>query len=336
MERFINAQREAFRKILKKYRRWTGSPVLDTRFKTAVDYHPRNLSKCHVGRLQSRCDHILSDLRAAFPFLTLGFGDPIASSLIKVPATTPRTPRSKTYPLLLPGSTGYWNEYSHSSDVEDQFRTADECYLALVDPRGGNAAGVNSIFVNRCTSAEGGSGSSVASNTDQDVESSGRFCLSPYGTTTNASASASSFGRVVATEDETGQIINRSPAGSSSSESDSVSVASPDDELSLSGEDASPVFVRCIWFCLGGSLFLSVGILTPVIYTYGHTTTRNLGVIAWMASGLTVSLGAVCFALCAIISSWNSLREVANRVAICMALLMVCALNVALLILIVQ
>ncbi|KAH6838402.1 hypothetical protein B0I37DRAFT_358497 [Chaetomium sp. MPI-CAGE-AT-0009] len=69
LQRFIDAQLVAFQKILKEYKRWTRSSAVDLQFKNKVRYHPRDIVKLDVKRLQSRCDAILADLRpTSFPY----------------------------------------------------------------------------------------------------------------------------------------------------------------------------------------------------------------------------------------------------------------------------
>jgi heme/copper-type cytochrome/quinol oxidase subunit 4 len=121
----VNAQVVAFRKILKKYRKWTGSAALGSRFRDAVLSHPKSFTKRDFSYLQSQCDSLLATLRAATPKDASG-------------ATTPRSPREQ-HPEVsftdsshqqrdsqmqlpepaVPTHQGYWNEYDDGSEAGD-------------------------------------------------------------------------------------------------------------------------------------------------------------------------------------------------------------------------
>ncbi|OAA42150.1 spx [Metarhizium rileyi] len=67
LSRFANAQRVAFRKILKKYKKWTGSTTLSARFNENILAEPKSFTKRTFEHLQSRHDEILTTLQAAMP-----------------------------------------------------------------------------------------------------------------------------------------------------------------------------------------------------------------------------------------------------------------------------
>ncbi|KAI4266588.1 MAG: hypothetical protein L6R38_008660 [Xanthoria sp. 2 TBL-2021] len=66
LARFVGAQKLAFVKILKKYRKWTGSPTLDSRFRTKVLDQPAAFSKRDFGSLLNQYTEVLAAVRAPF------------------------------------------------------------------------------------------------------------------------------------------------------------------------------------------------------------------------------------------------------------------------------
>ncbi|CAL8581902.1 hypothetical protein XPA_007582 [Xanthoria parietina] len=66
LARFVGAQKLAFVKILKKYRKWTGSPTLDSRFRTKVLDQPAAFSNRDFGSLLNQYTQILAAVRAPF------------------------------------------------------------------------------------------------------------------------------------------------------------------------------------------------------------------------------------------------------------------------------
>ena len=66
LARFVGAQKLAFVKILKKYRKWTGSATLDSRFRTKVLDQPAAFSNRDFGSLLNQYTQILAAVRAPF------------------------------------------------------------------------------------------------------------------------------------------------------------------------------------------------------------------------------------------------------------------------------
>jgi heme/copper-type cytochrome/quinol oxidase subunit 4 len=135
----VNAQIVAFRKILKKYRKWTGSPALGSRFKDTVLSHPKSFTRRDFSYLQSQCDSLLATLRAATPTVISG-------------AATPQSPRDRPAELsftdashqqrdaqlrlpepAVPSHQGYWNEYDNGSEAGDNGND-DGTYTIYINP----------------------------------------------------------------------------------------------------------------------------------------------------------------------------------------------------------
>lgn len=151
LQRFVNAQVVAFRKILKKYRKWTGSSALGSRFRDTVLSHPKSFTKHDFSPLESQYADLAGTLQTALP-ATPGSPPSPAS-----PAS-PLTPRGDASPpsrrsrqsnaQLSPSDTivaseprpqvvaggGYWNEYEHGSEAGDLDRDADGGYAIYIDP----------------------------------------------------------------------------------------------------------------------------------------------------------------------------------------------------------
>jgi hypothetical protein len=116
LSRFVDAQRMAFYKILKKYKKWTGSQTLSTRFNDEVLGNPKSFTKRYFEPLFQQYNDLLSTLRASSP----NPSEP----------TTPRT-RSGQQNIQVPVQQvqqAYWNEYDDGSEAEN------EPYTIYVDP----------------------------------------------------------------------------------------------------------------------------------------------------------------------------------------------------------
>ncbi|KAJ4302569.1 hypothetical protein N0V88_002719 [Collariella sp. IMI 366227] len=131
LQRFVNAQNVAFRKILKKYRKWTGSSTLGTRFRDDVLSSLKSFTKLDFSRLQSQYNDLFETLHAALPEGTDG------RITLKPPQQPPRPSSSQLSPNATivaqePQPAGYWNEYDHGSEAGDDHHTDD--YAIYIDP----------------------------------------------------------------------------------------------------------------------------------------------------------------------------------------------------------
>ncbi|KAL2149149.1 hypothetical protein VTH82DRAFT_8497 [Thermothelomyces myriococcoides] len=132
LHRFVSAQVVAFRKIIKKYRKWTGSVTLGARFKENVLSHPKSFTKRDFSQLQARYEDLLQTLRAALP----------AGGISLPRQESSRPSRSRLSPAERAAAseeaqqqqpTGYWNEYECGSEGGDFDRNGDE-YAIYIDP----------------------------------------------------------------------------------------------------------------------------------------------------------------------------------------------------------
>ncbi|PON27524.1 SPX domain-containing protein [Trichoderma gamsii] len=134
LSRFVNAQVVAFRKILKKYRKWTGSSSLSSRFNEEILSHPKSFTRRSFTDLQERHDEIERQLRHATP----AFSEPSSPSSVDTPVAPSNQPSSShrvAFDPLPPScfddtQPKYWNEYDDGSDAGG----ADEEYAIYINP----------------------------------------------------------------------------------------------------------------------------------------------------------------------------------------------------------
>lgn len=124
LQRFVNAQVQAFRKILKKYKKWTGSASLSSRFKDNILSHPKSFTKKDFRPLQQAYDELTATVRASTPASSEPVS-PIEGELRPPPSRT-RSSRQVTIQTGPPQtrvfateSPRYWNEYDDGSDAGD-------------------------------------------------------------------------------------------------------------------------------------------------------------------------------------------------------------------------
>ncbi|SPO06656.1 uncharacterized protein DNG_09348 [Cephalotrichum gorgonifer] len=118
--RFTRAQVEAFRKILKKYKKWTGSCSLGDRFREHILADPKSFTRRDLTHLHARYDETRAALRSAVPDVHSEPSSPDSATLASPPSRPAPPPRIQ-----------YWNEYDHGSEGEEG---ADQGYALYVDP----------------------------------------------------------------------------------------------------------------------------------------------------------------------------------------------------------
>lgn len=78
LARFVGAQRLAFQKLLKKYRKWTGSSTLGLRFQQVVLSRPSSFSRKDFEPLLTQWTEVLAAVRAPFAAGATGTTEPTA------------------------------------------------------------------------------------------------------------------------------------------------------------------------------------------------------------------------------------------------------------------
>lgn len=131
LSRFCSAQVVAFRKILKKYKKWTGSTTLHTRINQDVLGNPKSFTRKQFGSLQAKHDDVLTELRAAEPPLSEPSSpDSLTGSprLEHIQRPT-RAAIERLEPAQPPYQPKYWNEYDDASDAGQ-----DDGYAIYINP----------------------------------------------------------------------------------------------------------------------------------------------------------------------------------------------------------
>ncbi|KAI0838758.1 hypothetical protein F5Y06DRAFT_267793 [Hypoxylon sp. FL0890] len=137
LNRFVNAQVIAFRKILKKYRKWTGSTTLGTRFKENVLNSPKSFTKRDFHPLRLQHQAILATLEAASPNMNSIQVERQKAKSHSEQRNESRRPSQTQPPKSASGSTPggssmtYWNEYDHGSEAGDHDEGG---YAIYIDP----------------------------------------------------------------------------------------------------------------------------------------------------------------------------------------------------------
>ncbi|KAI1481163.1 hypothetical protein F4774DRAFT_59300 [Daldinia eschscholtzii] len=138
LSRFVNAQVIAFRKILKKYRKWTGSTTLSSRFKENVLASPKSFTRRDFHALRLHHRELLATLEAATPDLN---ALEIERQRVKMQSEqradsrrSSQTHTPKAASISTPGGSSmtYWNEYEHGSEAGDN--DDERAYALYIDP----------------------------------------------------------------------------------------------------------------------------------------------------------------------------------------------------------
>lgn len=143
LTRFANAQVVAFRKILKKYKKWTGSTTLGSRFVDNVLRNPKSFTRRDFSYLQTRHDAVLQTLNEAAP----EYSQPSSPSSDERPDTSNSRRVSDSdancrFQSLPPphheapqSQVKYWNEYDDGSESG----APDDDYAIYINPDEGPA-----------------------------------------------------------------------------------------------------------------------------------------------------------------------------------------------------
>ncbi|KAK4447892.1 hypothetical protein QBC34DRAFT_449825 [Podospora aff. communis PSN243] len=136
LQRFVSAQVVAFRKILKKYRKWTGSSTLGSRFRDTVLSHPKSFTRRDFSQLQAEHDNLLATLRAAV-LAADSSGTATPASISTAPSIHTSEAVSPSEPAAAPEAPHqvvYWNEYDHGSEAGDAGPNLDSTYAIYINP----------------------------------------------------------------------------------------------------------------------------------------------------------------------------------------------------------
>ncbi|KXJ90940.1 hypothetical protein Micbo1qcDRAFT_68218 [Microdochium bolleyi] len=139
--RFVDAQTIAFRKILKKYRKWTGSTSLNSRFRQNVLSSPKSFTQRDLHPLELEHQEMLLAIKNAPSALVAApnrqsIYDPRNPSRLswqerpqsRTPSSGSRSSRHEGPPT----PTTYWNEYDCGSEAGDH--RDQDVYTIYIDP----------------------------------------------------------------------------------------------------------------------------------------------------------------------------------------------------------
>ncbi|EXK23758.1 hypothetical protein FOMG_19481 [Fusarium oxysporum f. sp. melonis 26406] len=143
LERFIKTQIIAFRKITKKFEKWTRSITLGTLLYENVPSDPKNFTRCDFSSLHQRYDDITCTLNAIAPALSEPSSpespaqscphQSLSGSLDSANRHHSNRPQPTFEFLPLPqmeGQTKYWNEYDNGSECVGD----DNGYAIYINP----------------------------------------------------------------------------------------------------------------------------------------------------------------------------------------------------------
>ncbi|KAK8114168.1 hypothetical protein PG999_006237 [Apiospora kogelbergensis] len=130
LKRFVCAQKEALRKILKKYKKWTGSTTLGTRFRDNVLSNLKSFTQRDFHHLEQQYQELLTTLRAASPPMhsPQQREDTAASRRTSRMSSPVRQQSSAPSQTSTAPETRYWNEYDNGSEA------GDEEYTLYINP----------------------------------------------------------------------------------------------------------------------------------------------------------------------------------------------------------
>ncbi|KAK4191122.1 SPX domain-containing protein [Podospora australis] len=362
LQRFVNAQIVAFRKILKKYRKWTGSSTLGLRFRDCILSHPKSFTRRDFSQLQSQYDDLKSTLEATTPTDASGLASPAGDSS----RSRQQSPTATIVDESQPTTITYWNEYDCGSETGDYDRGAEGDYAIYIDPNDDlgfpGMKAIGALFVNPVKKLN--AWMSVRSLRSQDSPDSddleqgpllpaGDSTLSPYGSThskRSATSQPSYFTippgwshRDANYDGNTDQDAHnnrhhsrRGSSGYASSEEQFPTgyqphyAALPSIDEQRMAQYRERVLFWGTWGCYAVA-FVLMGIAT-VLITAGRNKKR-LEVDAGVTLGIMTSLGLACAAICMAGSRQGSVSWPA-RLAAWVAFAVVCAANGILLVLV--
>ncbi|KAK3682104.1 hypothetical protein B0T22DRAFT_276055 [Podospora appendiculata] len=349
LQRFVSAQVVAFRKILKKYKKWTGSSALGLRFRDSVLSHPKSFTKHDFSSLQAQYDDLAVTLRAATPMDTSRSVSPVPSPAILY--RQPSDPLSPTETIVnsqySQQPVRYWNEYDHGSEAGDADQNDDTAYTIYVNPDRemdfpGKSAlkAVFAVSVGKWMQWTAGWRQPETPD-GRDGERGPLLPTRPalYGTADSSYFSSVPGGTWTDTEaddeaDQAGGPGRRGSHGSASSEEFPVGykahyAALPSIESQRMAQYREYVLSWGTWACFAVSYML-MGIATLLIMTGRHKL--RLEVDAGVMVGIMASLGSACAALGMTCSRQDTLSWL-NKLAVWSAFTIACVLNGILLVL---
>ncbi|ROV89659.1 hypothetical protein VSDG_08057 [Cytospora chrysosperma] len=359
LRRFVNAQIMAFRKLMKKYRKWTGSTTLGGRFRDNVLAQPKSFTQKDFKPLGQTYEKLLATIRESTP----------GRSLPQSPAPDEERPASEQ-----PGSARqsvrrvtiqagppqtayfqneqgrYWNEYDNGSengDVCDEYviyinpdEEADygsdlkSLLNAITAPFAKARAWVKVQKPEHQSLLSGPSSGSTYGATDGTMSpGNGSYFTNPPGRSPYPYSRGNDSNTAVDTDCEDDG--DREDVGYASSEEFPVGYQAHYASLPSIEEQRMAIYKDRLMFMVTGGLFamsfLILGIATVLMFTGRHRL--RVEVDAGVTLGSVVSLGCACTALALSMARWDFLG-VGGRALVAVAFVAVCVANGMLLVLV--
>ncbi|KAK2615675.1 hypothetical protein N8I77_002413 [Diaporthe amygdali] len=362
LQRFVNAQSIAFRKILKKYRKWTGASTLGNRFRDDVLNQPKSFTRRDFHPLQQAYTELLSTIQASSPAQSYpqspstddgssvsGLPDNPRQSLrrVTIHAGPPET-RTFSCPTQ---QAGYWNEYENGSENGD----AGDEYVLYINPDEETDYGADLKALVNAIAAPFSKARSWVRVRGQERQSllSRHASDTSYGATDDNNSptrdgyfanhparqlqsSGSDSHTAVATDgDDDADLDLEGDIGYASSEEFPAGYETHWATLPSVSDQRMAMYKDRVMFLVTSGLyamsFLLLGISTVLMLTGRHKL--RVEVDAGVTIGSVVSLGCACTALALTMARWDSLG-IANKAVISFTFASCCVLNGMLLILV--
>ncbi|KAK1828150.1 xenotropic and polytropic retrovirus receptor 1 [Podospora conica] len=342
LQRFVDAQIVAFRKICKKYRKWTGSSTLGTRFRDNVLAHPKSFTRRDYSHLQSEYDELKTTLHGAFPTSPSGAESPSTDSVRTLRASEQPSPNG-TVVAAAAQHPGYWNEYDHGSEADDTERRDDNTYAIYINPNEDTSfPGVASLAALFSRPLRGLKKFRLIPAHASEASERGPLLSSPpstYGAIHRATSSGGSLSDTEAEDDSSHPTAFRPRGGSfgyaSSLEEFPVGYKTYAALPSLEDQHLARYRERVLswgtWSAFGVA-YLLMGIAAVLIKTGRHK--MRLEVDAGVTLGIMASLGAACAGLGMSMSRQDRVWWVA-RMGVWVGFVAACVLNGVLLVMVV-
>ncbi|KAF3760740.1 hypothetical protein M406DRAFT_93571 [Cryphonectria parasitica EP155] len=324
LERFVGAQTIAFRKLLKKYKKWTGSSTLGARFRDNVLDQPKSFTRKDLQPLQRAYEEVLSTIRDSTPVRSLPQSPtPDHEHITDSESVSPRQslrrvrinsgpPRTYMFHPPREENIGYWNEYDNGSENGDM----EDNYAIYVHPEDETTNADLKAILHAFTRPFSQARSWVTSREPERQSLLGR------------QRSDSTYGSTGSDEADLGPGYSSSEEFPSGYQTHYASLPSIHDQRMYVYKDRVLFLATSGLFAMA---FLLLGIATVLILTGRHKL--RVEVDAGATLGAVVSIGCGCTALAIAMTRWDSL-SLANRVVISVTFVTVFALNGMLLLLV--
>ncbi|KUI74377.1 hypothetical protein VM1G_09749 [Cytospora mali] len=363
LQRFVNAQVMAFRKLLKKYRKWTGSTTLGIRFKDNVLAQPKSFTEKDLTPLRKAYEELLSTIRDSTPVPSLpqsparndeedSVPEPSGSARQSLRRVTIQTGPPQTA-FYQNEQAGYWNEYDHGSENGD---ACDE-YVIYINPDeeadyGSDLKSIlNAITApfakarswvkvqnrERQSLLSGPSSDSTYGATDETMSpGNGSYFTHPPGRLYYPYSRGKDFSNTAMdTDNEDDGDRDPDDIGYASSEEFPTGYEAHYASLPSIEDQRMSIYKDRLMFVVTSGLFamsfLILGIATVLMFTGRHRL--RVEVDAGVTVGSVMSLGCACTALALTMARWDYLGAL-NKAVVAITFSMVCVANGMLLVLV--